>query len=182
MNDNIKTEHLNNRLDLITKDVKGKNVSSVVDLYPPLIIIPFIMDNDNKVINQIFLHDYIDIFDDSITSVISINQWNFDSNVDVIKTFISKFFSIPDSKIDLDRIFYLGISDINISMFKSSITAYGINLTGLLRDDEVKIKMFNEEGSTDNIIRVPYYDILKGHYLDNMVMATTFQLMSYFMV
>ena len=180
MND-IKVEHLNSRLDLVKKEINGKEVTSVVDSNPPLVIIPFIMDSDNKVISQIFLHDYIDIMGDPITSVISINQWNFDTNIDVIKTFISKFFSIPDSKIDLDRIFYLGVSDVNISMFKSSVTAYGVNLTGLLRDDEVKIKMFDDD-KKDNIIRVPYYDILKGHYLDNMVMSTTFQLMSYFML
>ena len=176
----LKTEHLNNRLDIIKKNDNGVEISCVVDNNPPVVIIPFLMDNDNKVIQQVFLHEYIDMFDELITTVININQWNFDVNIDVVKTFISKYFSIPESKIELDRIFYLGESQINFSLFKSTTVAYGINLSGLLREDEIK-KQINGNPK-DNLIRVSYYDVLKGHYLDNMIMSTTFQLMSYFMI
>lgn len=180
MNKDFNSEKLNTRLVYHTTNDKG--LSCVEDVNPPIFVLPFIMDPDNKdVIKYLFLHEYKKFFFDEVkTSVLGIEHHNYDSNIDVVKMFMSKYFSIPESKIELSRIFYLGEMDVDISLFKTNVPCYGINLSGLLRNDEVTINLGNSENS--KMIRVTYYDVLKGQYLDNMTMATTFQLMSYFML
>lgn len=152
--------------------------NAIVDVAPPIFILPFVMNAQNTNIQYLFLHEYTDMFDKLKTTVLDISPYNFDSNIDVIRLFISKYFSIPTTRIEKDRIFFLGETDVNISLFKSEPTSYAFNLTGLIQDDEVKVKLEDN----DRMVRVPYYDIMKGHYNDVMTMATTFQLMSYFML
>ena len=177
MNLEIKTQDISKRLKYHTK---GDVLSCIEDINPPIFVLPFIMNANGKNINQLFLHEYKDMFGELKTTVLDINQYNFDTNLDVVNSFISKYFSIPDSKIELDRIFYLGEMNIDISLFKTKTLCYGVNLTGLLRDDEVSIDLYNSDHS--KMVRIQYYDVMKGHYLDNMIMASTFQLMSYFMI
>lgn len=169
---NIKTEKITNRL--YHHIYNGK--STIEDKYPPIFLLPFITDSSNEILKYLFLHEYTDINNVNKTTVLGVNQYNFDSNIDVVKTFTSKYFSLPVAKIDIDRIFYLGEIDIDISLFKSKTQCYSINLTGLLRDDENKINL----GEDGNLVKVSYTDVYKSNYADVMVMSTTFQLMSYY--
>ena len=177
---NILIEKLSNRLELRT--IEGTQIASIVDNNPPIYIIPFVLDQVVKnTIKYIYLHEYNDPFKNELkTSSLAISGINFDSKTDAVLSFVSQYFSIPKDKIDLDRVFYLGEMDINLSIFSSKSTCFAINLSGFLRDNEVEMPL---DTSNDNkLVRVSYNDILKGHYLDAMTMSTVFQTISYFML
>jgi hypothetical protein len=174
----VVSENITNRLVLHKDDSVNSVKVCVEDTRPLLYIMPFVLDSVNSKIKHVYLHKRQDMFGDTVTSVLGVNTVNFNTNLDVVNAFVSKFFSIPQNKIDTERVFYLGDVDVAMSVFKSSYTCYGVNITGLIGDDEVEFNI----GDDGTMCRVSYYDITKGHYMDNMTMAITFQLMSYFML
>ena len=177
---NIVSEKISNRLEL--RKIEGTPVACIVDNNPPIYVVPFTLDNVvRNTIKYIYLHEYNDPFKQEVrTSALAINGDNFDSKTDAVLAFISQCFSIPKDKIDLERIFYLGEMDINLSIFSSKSTCFAVNLSGFLRDNEVEMKLGPDKDS--KLVRVSYNDILKGHYLDAMTMSSVFQTISYFML
>lgn len=176
----ITSEKLSNRLEL--RKLEGTAMASVVDNYPPIYIIPFVLDQVAKnTIKYVYLHEYNDAFKNkTVTTALAIGGPNFDSKTDAVLSFISRYFSIPKDKIDLDRVFYLGEMDVNMSIFSSKSTCFAVNLSGFLRDNEVEMPL--DASNENKLVRVSYNDILKGHYLDAMTMASVFQTISYFML
>lgn len=177
---NIVREKISNRLEL--RKIEGTPVACVVDNNPPIYIVPFVLDQVAKnTVKYVYLHEYNDpIINESRTSALAISGNNFDSKTDAVLTFISRYFSIPKDKIELDRIFYLGEMDVNLSIYNAKSTCFGVNLSGFLRDNEVEMPL--DSSNENKMVRVSYHDILKGHYLDAMTMATVFQMISYFML
>lgn len=174
LTDEIKTTDLSGRLKYRTKG----DTTIVEDVVPPIFILPFVMNEQGRNIQYLYLHEYKNIYGDTKTTVTDVSSYNFDSNSDVVSAFVSKFFSIPAQRLDINRIFYLGECSVDISLFKSSVECYAVNITGLIQDNEVKIKL---ESDDSFLVRCQYYDMMKGHYMDVMTMSTTFQLMSNFM-
>lgn len=172
----VSSEHINKR---ITIRKSGDSVC-VEDINPPLYILPFVLDSNNQYVKNLYLHKYVDITGDQVNTILGVSRSNFDSDIDIINSFTSRFFGIPKQKIDINRIFYLGETSLNVSVFKTSYLCYGVNVTGLIREDEVEF--FLDVEKENKLFRVNHYDVMKGHHLDNMVMSSTFQLVSYFMV
>lgn len=173
MDEILSSSNINSRLKLYKKG----DTQIVVDENPPIFILPFVMNTAGTNIQYVYLHEYTNLFGERKQTVIDISPVNFDTNIDVVYSFVSRYFSIPAKSIDVNRVFYLGECDVDVSMFKSCIECYGVNITGLIKDNEVRLPL----SDTDYMIRAQYYDVMKGHYMDVMTMGVMFQLMSNFM-